>query len=751
MSLKEKFKNVKDNTVVKKVCNFLNKDNYLIPKLIIVLVLSAICSFVFEHTIYRRIDPQYISNNRMMLVAAIFAFIGIHFVFKLDKMYGFIHKYRYAIVGCLMLFAMIMGYHGSSIINFDNEVQINSHNRRFNTLLGVPRLIRTDEWASSMLYKLSQCVGEGKYEYFNDRLRGTETDMFTLVDTPVKSILMIGKPLQLGFLLFGVNAGLTFYWYGKLVLMMLGAYEVCRIITKDRRKVSLVGALMITFSAATQWWYCMDTLIWGQLILVLVNKFMKTDKKYAKILCAIGLVSVLLSYAFVLYPAWQVPFVYVVLALFIYMFVTNLKDGYKFTVFDVIVIILTILAVAGLLVMWFMTSQDAIHATMNTDYPGARREVGGGAFILFAYVYNIFFPYDDAFNPCETSSMLSLFPIPMLLGAWYLIRNIKTKKKHEENEVKEYRSDLLFLIPTLIIAVFLTVWCKWGFPEVLAKISLMSMSTSQRASIALGTINIYILIYLIGRMDRNEVNKKESKLMNKWIGIVLGLVTTVLILFIARKDLVTFLPPMEAYIGKIKMIISGILFGIVFICTMNMHKKYFRNVLLVFLGVIAIITGLAVNPVSRTADVIYEKPICAKFEEIRDSDPDAIWLGDDTGWYLNNYMVANGLNVINSTNVYPNFELFETVLGKEKAALPENKTVYNRYCHVNINLGIYEENRVFAAAPDNIVIELNAESLKDLGIDYIVAKKDINERGYSIEFEELYYEDGLYIFKPIYE
>ena len=35
--------------------------------------------------------------------------------------------------------------------------------------------------------------------------------------------------------------------------------------------------------------------------------------------------------------------------------------------------------------------------------------------------------------------------------------------------------------------------------------------------------------------------------------------------------------------------------------------------------------------------------------------------------------------------------------------------------------------------------------------DYILAKKDINEMGYSMEFEEIYYEDGLYIFKPIYE
>lgn len=750
MSVKQKIKNLKENNkVIKSICNFLNKDNYMWVKLIIAAVIAVVGSIIFEYTIYRAIDPQYISNNRMMLVSMIFMFIELHFIFKLDKMYNFIHKYRYALAAAFLIFAMVMGYHGSSIVNFDNEVQSNSENRRFHTLLGFPRLIRTDEWASSMLYKLSQGVGneEDRFLYFNDRLRGTETDMFTLVDAPVKSILMIGKPLQLGFIFFGNDAGISFYWYGKLILMLLGSYEICRIITKDKRKVSLVGMIAITFSAATQWWYCMDTLIWGQLIIVLVNKFMITNKKYVKYLCALGLVSVLLSYAFVLYPAWQIPFVYVLFAVFIFMFVTNIRDGYRFTIHDVIVITLTVLTVLAFVTAWFVTSKDAIEATMSTDYPGQRREVGGGSFILYSYIYNIFYPYKDAFNPCETSSMLSFYPIPIIFGILYLVRNRKDEK---------IKDDLLFLVPAIFIGVFLTVWCKYGFPEIIAKLSLMSMSTSQRASIALGTINIYILMYLFGRMeDRKEESVNKTKdlknILSVLVKIVIAVLFTVYALYIARKQLVTFLPPMDAYLGKIKMLISGILFGITFISIFNMDKKCFRNIAYVMIVIIALVGGITVNPVSRSTDVIYEKPISKKFAEIREKDPDAIWLGDDTGWYLNNYMVANGLRVINSSNVYPNFDLFEKVLGKERAKEPDNRTIFNRYCHVNINLGKYEEDRVYAAAADNLVIELNTESLEKLDVDYIVAKKDLNTLGYDMEFEELYKEDGLYIFKPVYK
>lgn len=749
--MKDFIKNLKikvaNNKCFQKVAYFLNKENFIKTKLILVAVLSVIAAIVFEYTIYRRIDPQYISKNRMMLVSAIFMFIGIHFVFKLDKMYGFIHKYRYHLAGAFLVFVMVMGYHGSSIVNFDEQFQMNSDNRRFHTLLGVPRLIRTDEWASSMLYRLSQGVGDNKFEYFNDNLRGTKTDMFTLVDAPVKDILMIGKPLQLGFLFFGNDAGISFYWYGKLVCMLLGSYEICRIITKDKRKISLVGTLAITFSAAVQWWYCMDTLIWGQIILVLVNKFMITDKKYVKYLCALGLVSSMLAYVFVLYPAWQVSFAYVFLALLIWMLITNIKDsGYRFTLHDVIVIIATVLIVVAFLCSWYMKSKDAIEATMNTDYPGARMEVGGGALILYSYFYNIFWPFKYTPNPCETSSMLSFYPIPMILGLIYLIRN---------------RKNWSFLVPTLLTSVFLLIWCKYGFNEFLAKATLMSMTTSQRATIALGTLNIYILIYLFGKMEdgvklldinlpnkeNKEKLKKISKILTYVVLAVFSIVGVIYIGSVAKKQLIMLLPQIEGYLGNAKRLIASVIFAITIFSILNMNKKCFKNIALYMIIFIALLSGLLVNPVSRSTDIIYEKPISKKIAEIREKDPDALWLGDDTGWYLNNYMVANGVSVINSTNVYPNLKLFEDILG-DKAQ--ERKSEYNRYCHVNINLGKYDENTVTAVAPDNVLIEMNYTDLQKLGIDYVVAKKDLNET-YDMEFEELYAEDGLYIFKPIYK
>ena len=326
----EKFKNF--------FFKFINKENYIKTKCVLLVFASLAISTICEYTIFRRWYPEFISKNRIMLVSIIFMFIGLHFIFKLKDMYEWFHKNRYKLACAFLLFVTIFKYSGSSIVNFNGQVQPHHDNTRYHTLLGKPRMIRTDEWATSTTYILSQGVGLNKYDYFSDKLRATDTDMFTVSNSPVKDILMIGRPFQIGFMLLGNDMGLSLYWNIRIVAMLLGAYELCLILTNKNKRLSLCGSIVIAFSAAVQWWYCMDTLIWGQIILVLVNKFMNTDKKYAKYLCALGLVSAMLAYVFVLYPAWQVSFAYVFLAIGIYMLIKNFKNGYKLTIHDIIVV-----------------------------------------------------------------------------------------------------------------------------------------------------------------------------------------------------------------------------------------------------------------------------------------------------------------------------------------------------------------------------------------------------------------------------
>lgn len=716
--------------ILEKIKFFINKDNFTKTKLILVAIMSVLIATLCEYTIFRISHPEFISKNRIMLVSIIIMFIGIHFVFKLRKMYEFIHNHRYKIACAFLLFVMIFKYSGSSIVEFNSEIQPHIDNTRYHTLLGQTRRIRTDEWATSTTYILSQSKTEVPFQYFSDVLRGTPTDMFTVANSPVLDILMIGRPFQLGFMLFGTDAGLSFYWYARLVAMMLGSYELCLILTKRNKKVSLCGMIVITFSAAVQWWYCMQVLIWGQIVVVLVDKFMTTNKKRNKYLCALGILVSGLSYIFEFYPAWQISFGYVFLALIIWILIKNIKyEKYRFTKHDVAVIVITLLCIALLLGRWYMLSKDTLAAEMNTDYPGERNEVGGGALNLYSYFYNIFFPTEEYLNPCEYSSMLSLFPIPLILGLIYVIRNKK---------------DLHFWIPMLVVGGFLSIWCVYGFPEFLAVLTKMSMSTAGRASIPLGTVCIYILIYLIGNFETDD------KLINKKLSYILS---GIFILFIIYKAKTTIGFAEEFhYLDKFKILLGGEIFLALIFGVLNINNEKIKNYTIYGLIAVALITGLGVNPVIRTTDVLYTKPVAIKMQEIKKENPDAIWAVNDAGWYKNDYAVANGIRTINSTAVYPNFELFEKLLG-EKAKEEEIRKIYNRYAHVNFEV-TDEESNVELLFADNIAIKVNYKDLQKLNIEYILSTVDLNKNFKDNEdarstFKEIYNEDKIYIYEVL--
>lgn len=707
--------------MLKKIKDFvlkvIDKNNFTKTKLAIAVILSGILAIIFEYKVYNLIDP-FPSKNRIIFVAIAIMVVLLHFIIKLNKIYEFLYKYRYIVACAFLLFVMVGKYSGSSITNYNYYIQPNHDTGRYHTLLGIARAARSDEWGSSTDYILSQGVGSNAFNYFSNKLRGTNTDMFTLVNAPVFDILMLGKPFQIGFLLFGNNMGLSFYWYVRLVAMLLGAFELCMVVTNKNKKISLIGSIIITFSAAVQWWYCLDSLIWAQIILVLANLFFVTQKRWVKYASAFGLLVGLLSYLFLLYPAWQVPFAYFMVAMLIWIILKNVKN-YKINLHDTIVIIVTIICFALLVFRWISLSGDTIAATMNTAYPGERREVGGGCFMMYSYIYDIFTSFDECINACEYSSMLSFFPVPMLLGIYYLIRNRK----------KENAS---FLIPMCLLSMFLSYWCSKGFPEWLAKITLMNMSTANRASLALGTVNIYILMFLMGNI------KKEDKWMPWWGATILGILATA---YAVMKALQT--PPTPEYLSVFKLVISSIVFGSLFILIFNMNKQKCQTAFMYLAIFTAFASGLAVNPIIRTTDIIYTKPVSLKMAEIREKDPEAIWIGEAVDFHVSNYMVANGLRTLNSTSVYPNIEFFEKLLGENAK---EHEYEYNRYAH-NVIFLTDEESHITLQQTDYMIWSINYNDLKKFDIKYILSTQDLNKKEYDIELEQLYFEDNLYIFE----
>ena len=115
MSILDRVKTLYEKSL-EKIKFFINKDNFIKTKLVILVILSGLLSIICEYTIFRKWYPEYISNNRIMLVTLIFIYVGMHFIFKISQMYEFIHKNRYKIACAFLLFVTIFKY--SYILNF---------------------------------------------------------------------------------------------------------------------------------------------------------------------------------------------------------------------------------------------------------------------------------------------------------------------------------------------------------------------------------------------------------------------------------------------------------------------------------------------------------------------------------------------------------------------------------------------------------------------------------------------------------
>lgn len=679
-------------------------------------------------------DPNItFSKIRLGIFFIFYMFISLHFIFNIKKIYLFICDNRYKLAAIFLLLVTVLQINGSSMQKYDRELSLKTGIAQKN-ILGVSRGVRSDEWSTQSAYILSQETSN--FAFNADKLRGTETDMFSLVAAPAKSPLMLGRPFQIGFLFLNADSAFSLYWYARITLMLLITFEMMMILTNKKKILSLVGSILIGFSAAVQWWYCMDSLIWGQVILVLFNLFFRSDKKYVKVLCGIGEIVGILSFIFVLYPAWQVSFAYVFAILFVYIIYNLIKDKkLKVDVLDVSIICVAIIIIYACLGLWLIQSHGSIEATMSTDYPGERISVGGNEKSLLGYFYNMFMPYEkfeankdnpidkridktiETFeNQCENATMLSFYPLPIIMALIYLI---KTKKKD------------IFLILSVIVSAILSIYCIVGLPEFLSKLTLLSMSMGNRATVALAALNIYILIYLISKVEEEQEFKFFDK---KIIPIIISIIMTVICIFLDGNN----------YLRDWEFGFSIIVFAILFYMIFNIDNKKIRNIFILSCAIITLIGGITVNPVIKTVGMIKSTELSNMLEKYAEAEPDKVWITNRLPG-ISNYMVANGLRTLTSTNVYPNKEFYEKLLG-EKAYDEDIKFIWNRYHHIQSE--IYDgPTTIRLMTDDSVEIKINYKDLNKIGVDYILTKVNLEIEQPYMNIQIIEVLDGFIVYK----
>lgn len=635
------------------------------------------------------------------------------FLFDRKQEIDFIYRKRYLLGASLFFILVLFGFHGSSISLYNQVIQPSYNLENSNPILGVSRTIRGDEWAVTTPTILSQTKNDFNV---NSRILNANTKNITLYPKVVaKTIASIATPNQLGFLFLPMKQAFSFLWYFGYFLLFFASFEFLMLITKENKLYSLIGSLLITFSPVVQWWEAWNIIAYGEIAIVLFDKYLKQEKLLWQILLSILIGIIGCCYIMCMYPAWQIPYGFFFLVLCIWTIKSN-KDTCNFwKILMLIAIILLLIAI--IIVPLFVNSYDIYLLISNTSYPGKRLSTGGDGWQnLFNYFICIFNSFSESSNAPEMSQFISLYPIPIIMGLYYMLSN---KRK--------YKKDFLLSALT-ILAILLTIWNYIPLPEWLAKLCLLSMSTTNRCSVTSGFICLILLIYCLSSYQETTIKSKA-----KYQNLVIAILVTLFGIYVVKIHY-------SDYVSN-KFILFDILFYIPVIFMVLLNNKGLNKVALSILAFITLIFGVTVHPLNIGLKEIYEKPLSKEIEKLERKNKNANWATIGTAYYMSNYLVANGADTLNSTNYFPNFDLWN------KLDLEDDKEIYNRYSHLLIDL-TKNKTSLKLNFEDQIGLSLNNNDVCKLDLDYVLTMgKNLEQyNSKKVKFSRIYNEDGILIY-----
>lgn len=352
------------------------------------------------------------------------------------------------------------------------------------------------------------------------------------------------------------NIPLCLWWNIKFFAIILASYELMLIITNSRN-ISAVASTVISLSGAIQWNFEYITpIIIGEIIVVLVNNLInsKTAKKRIIISCVITILGYIYMQTTI---SFAIAFLYIWIALIIWLFVRSKEKIKENAILKYLIgtIFSTAIAmgVSLKLASHFGLGYDPIEQTRGASY-------------LFSYIYNIFLPFTEIEKKYLFGNFISLFPIPMLIALYYLYK---------------YDDHMEFLLPVTVVTVFETIFCISGFPNIINKILGFQDISVVRVSVAVNYANLLLVFYIISNID--EIFKIRTAMK-------LTLVSVCILAFISYPY--EFSTRGFLYAFATELCILYLLFY-------NYGNNKYKKVLLFFMVVFTLVSGICINPIVK--------------------------------------------------------------------------------------------------------------------------------------------------------
>lgn len=304
---------------------------------------------------------------------------------------------------------------------------------------------------------------------------------------------------EMGEWLFNTTVPFSLWCNFKLFSLILVTYEVFKIITNNSRGYSLIGTIVVVASGCVKFNFDkIDSLIFGQLIYVLIEKMLKEKNVCKQAICAIGILLSSLAYSYT-FEGYAIAFAYVFIALTIWILLKNKENlkNKKTLALSISTVIISIMCAI------------VLRNTILFSYNDVIENENKGISVLYSYLYNMLLPFFNFEGKEYFGSFISVFPLPMLLALYYMYKN----EDHTE-----------FLLPITVVSVIQTVFCMSGFPKVLENITLLSNSSISRVMASVNLANVYILFYMIKNIDKKMFSITSAMRISVVLMLIVGFI-----------------------------------------------------------------------------------------------------------------------------------------------------------------------------------------------------------------------------------
>ena len=547
-------------------------------------------------------------------------------------------------------------------------------------------------------YLTAKYTDYGKYNYI---IMGKQTE--NIAQTGLyKSYSALAKPQTWGYYLFGDSIGMSVEWCFPFILLIVMSIQFFYIIAGKNKVLAVTGGVMVAFSGYEMWWMNVEYLSCGLTALVCIYYFINAEKTWQKMVLSPCIAILGAEYITILYPAFQVPSGYVYFGIVVWMVVSSWDNFKKIKLKEWLVFAASMLFMASIVIVYLKDRSTYVTEIMNTIYPGSRVSTGGySLYKMFEYVATIFYPFKATLNNSEFSMMVTLFPLPMVMAVYCII--------------KQKGKDILLDIMLGLSCVY-TIYCTVGFPLIVARLTLFSYVPEERAADLLGLLQVILLIRCIYvcRENRYKVNP------------VIVVVPMLISCYYSWKEARTVYDITESggmlQYAIIALAIVFTVITIVVFCVKE-HDRL-KNMALLSLAGIVFLSGIWSLTVNVGTDAIYSKPLAKKVCEITSEDKDGKWVMLDS-WVESMYLAACGAPTINTCNNVPNWDLWN-ILDPQK----ENEYCYNRFAHMLLTLTEEDTNEELVQQ-DLLQLNLNYKDAEKIGVKYIAS------RTYNDDFDKV--------------